>query len=179
MKEDILKSAWQDVSPEPKSNEAIKSMMREGAHPVLKGIRRQMIIETVAFTVFLLVYHDFFDGNRKPVYANVLLVMGLLLVVIHNVVGYVLAKKPLTGDTIRQSLTTHLAKMKVFAVISVISRMLAAGCLLLFFTCVIRFTAGKFWIMSAVVIMFLIQITLLSGIWAKRIKQLRRAINDF
>ena len=179
MEKDFLKSEWQGMATAPKSNEALKSMMLERAHPVLKRIRRQLIIEIIAFTVFLLVYYDFFDGNRKPVYANVLLVMGLLFVVINNIAGYMLTRMPAAGNTIKQQLASHLTKIKTFSIITILIRMLAAGCLLLFFTSAIKFTEVKYWILTAVILVLVIQLTLLSRIWAKRIKQLQITINDF
>lgn len=179
MEQDFLKSEWQGMVTTPKSNEALESMMQERAHPALKRIRRQMTIETVSFTIFLFVYYDFFDGNRKPIYANVLLVMGLLFVIINNIVGYILTRGPVTGNTIKQSLAGHLTKIKTFAIISILIRMLAAGCLLLFFTSAIKFTEVKYWVLTAVILVLIIQLTLLSRIWAKRIKQLQTTINDF
>jgi hypothetical protein len=179
MEQDFLKSAWQGMAAVPKSKDAIKSMMLERTHPVLKRIRRQLIIEAAAFTVFLFLYYDFFDGNRKPVYANVLLVMGLLFVIIHNIIGYMLTRRPVTGNTIKQTLACNLTKMKTFAITSIIVRMLAAGCLLLFFIQAIRFTESKYWILIVIILVFIIQIVLLSRVWAKRINQLRGTINDF
>jgi hypothetical protein len=45
MDEDLLKSAWQGMIAEPKSNVIIKKMMQEKTHPLQKRIRRQLIIE--------------------------------------------------------------------------------------------------------------------------------------
>ncbi|WP_261387669.1 hypothetical protein [Chitinophaga pinensis] len=33
-----------------------------------RKMRRQLLMETIAFILFLIVYYDFFDGDKKPVY---------------------------------------------------------------------------------------------------------------
>lgn len=153
--------------------------MRESGHPVLKGIRKQLIIETVIFTLFLFVYYDFFDGHRKPLFANVVLVMGLLVAIIHNILGYVLTRRPVMGDTIKESLKVKLASLKTYAVVSVGCRVLVAGCLLLFFMQVVRFTMEKYWMLAAILLVFIVQLVLLGRIWMKRIKRLKAVSDDF
>ena len=179
MEQDTLKSMWKDMNNTPKDREALRSMMLERKHPELKHIRRQLIIETVAFTAFLFVYYDFFDGDRKPFYANVLLLGAMLLVIVHNVAGYILTKRRIKDGNIKQSLENHLFKMKVYAVVSVASRVLAAGCLLLFFTSAITFNMGKYWLLAGVIAVFIVQISLLSRIWLTRIRQMKDTVNGF
>jgi hypothetical protein len=179
MDEDILRSAWRGMAPTPKTNAAIKNMMRESAHPVLKRIRKQLIIETLAFTLLLFVYYDFFDGHRKPLIANVLLVTALLFAIIHNILGYVLTRRPVMGNTIKASLTAHYTTLRKFAVVSVGCRVLLAGCLLLFFTQVIKFTPEKYWMLATILVVFMVQLVLLWRMWMKRLAQLKGVADDF
>ena len=179
MEQDALKSAWQGIVGIPKTNTEVKLMMQESAHPVLKRIRKQLIIETIAFTVFLFVYYDFFDGDRKPLYANVLLVAAVLFNIVHNIMGYVLTKSGVKGNNIKQLLEAHLSKMKVYAAVSVACRVLVAGCLLLFFALVITFNSNKYWILAVTILVFFMQIVLLSGIWANRIRQMKKTTDNW
>jgi len=179
MEEDALKSAWQGMDANRKTNKELSSMMQESAHPVLKSIRKQLILETVAFTAFLFVYYNAFDGDRKPFYANMLLVMAMLFTILHNIMGYILTKRPVKGNTIKQSLNNQLLKIKTFAGVSVAGRVMTATCLLLFFTSVITFNAGKYWMLVAIILIFVIQIIVLSGIWMKRVRQMKSTINTF
>jgi cation transport ATPase len=179
MEQDNLRSAWQGMATTPKTNAEIKNMMQENGHPVLKGIRKQLIIEIIAFTALLFVYYDIFDGDQKPLYANVLLVLALLFLITHNIFGYVLTKWPVKGTTIKQSLMDQLSKIKTYAVVSVAGRALASGCLLIFFTAVITFNAGKVWMLTAIILVFIVQIGLLARIWMKRIRKMKGAIESF
>ncbi|WP_257669801.1 hypothetical protein [Parapedobacter tibetensis] len=179
MENDALKSAWQGMDTPQKSNTELKSIMQESAHPVLKGIRMQLMIEIVGFTVFLLVYYDFFDGDRKPFYANVLLVSAMLFVIVHNIIGYVLTKRGVKGNNIKQSLEDRFSKMKTYAMVSIATRMLAAVCLWFFFLSVIKFNADRYWMLAVVVLVVVVQITVLSKIWVRRIKRMKEAIGSF
>lgn len=179
MEGNALQSAWQQMSAGQRSNTELHAMMKESTHPVLKRIRKQLIIETIAFTAFLFVYYDFFDGDRKPVYANVLLVSAMVLVILHNILGYIMAKRSIDGDNLKQSLQHQLAKMKTYAVLSIAARILMVNCLLLFFASVITFTTQKNWLLAGIIAIMTVQLVLLAAIWLKRIRQMKTTINHF
>ncbi len=179
MEPDSLKSVWQGLNPEPKSNAELQSMMKERRHPVLKGIRIQLIIEIAAYTVFLFVYHDIFDGDRKPLYVNILLAAAALLLIMLSIIGYSLTRSSIEGNNLKQSLDAHLFKMKIYAVVCVASRMLWAICLLLFFVSAIHLDAKKYWILACATGVFTVQLIILSRIWTGRIRQMKRTISSF
>src|SRR5687768_11128709 len=129
MEQNDLKSMWQSDRPVVKNNDVLLSMMQEKNHPVLKSIRKQLIIEFIAFSVLLFVYYDFFDGDRKPVYANILLIAALLLILGHNIFGYRMTKHKISGSNLLQELNGQLDKMKTYAAVSVTSRLLWSVCL--------------------------------------------------
>lgn len=161
--EDLF-AAWNDVNT---TSALHTGLLRERQHPVLKQIRKQMVIELVGFVLFLTVYYDFFDGDRKPVYANVLLVVAMLGVIAGNIVGYVFAKQGVIGTNLRESLRMHLEKMKVYAVVAVMARGLMMASVMVFFN------AG--WV---VVIIFIVMWMVLVGIWVGRIRKLDRVYSD-
>ncbi len=177
MEQDDLRSAWRGVSTDPRSSAELRTMMQEKNHPVLKRIRKQLIVESVFYAAFLLVYYDFFDGDRKPFYANVLLAAALLLAVVHNVITYVLSRKRIAGDNLRESLIMHLSKMRSYAFGSVITRIVSAAALLFFFGSVIAFNETKYWILAGVLLTLAVQVALLSAAWIKRLKQLKSAVD--
>lgn len=179
MENDALKSAWQAIPTPRKSDAELKSALREGVHPVLKGIRRQLVIEAVAFAVFLSVYYDFFDGDRKPLYANIMLVGAMLFVIAHNIAGYLFARQRVGADSIRQSLEGRLARMKAYAAASIAARVLAGACLCLFFTSVIEFDASRYGLLAVVITVFAVQVAALSGLWRRRIRRMQEVIEGF
>jgi hypothetical protein len=178
MERDALISAWQAAGATNKNNAELIAMLRDGQHPVLKHIRLQLIIETIAFTIFIFVYYDFFDGDKKPLYANVLMAGGMLLVIAHNIFGYVFTKRSFEGNNIKQSLEHYLTALKKQAIISIMCRALMASCLLLFFVSVISFNASKYWPLIGIAVVFLIQLIVLRGVWRKRIGKLKSTIDS-
>lgn len=178
MERDALISAWQAAETTSKNNAELISMLKDGQHPVLKHIRRQLIIEIIAFTVFLFLYYDFFDGDQKPLYANLLIAGGMSLVVVHNILGYVYTRRTFTGNNIKQSLENYLVSLKKHATISIMCRALMAGCLLLFFVSVINFTANKYWSLAALILILFVQLIVLRGIWLGRIAKIRSVIDS-
>ncbi len=178
MENSNLKSLWNSMSGSPKTEETLRSMMREGKHPVLRSIRQQLTIEIVIFSAFLLVYYDFFDGHTKPLYANLLLVAAMLLVILHSILGYRWTNRQVTGPDLKRSLENHLLKIKAYAVASITIRLTATGCLLLFFSSAIVFTGGKRWILAGLIAAIAVQAILLSKMWRKRITRMKGNIYD-
>ncbi|GAA4437364.1 hypothetical protein GCM10023091_16470 [Ravibacter arvi] len=179
MENDPLKSAWHNIATPQKNDAELTSILKESAHPVLKEIRRQLLFETVAFSLFLLVYYDFFDGDRKPLYANLLLVGVLLLVIGHNVAGYLIARRGITGSNIRQALTNRLSGMKTYAFVSVTLRVLSAAGLWFFFISVMDLDAHRYGLLALGMVIVSVQVFFLSRIWAGRIKRMKEAIAGF
>ncbi|MCW3091161.1 MAG: hypothetical protein JWP81_2230 [Ferruginibacter sp.] len=176
MEQDQLKSAWNNLGGENKKKEELKKMISENRHPVLKGIRLQMIIEMVAWIFFLVFYYDMFDGEQKPFYLNILLVTAVLLLLTHSFLGYLSAKKPVNGNDLKQSLVNYLAKIRRYALISVASRAFSFVCLLFFFTATISFTTQKYWLLGIILVILGLQVFFLSRIWGSRIKKIQLVV---
>lgn len=177
MNEQYLQEAWKGATGESKKQDALKNMLLESKHPVLKRIRRQALWEGICFTVFLLAYYDLFDGNAKPLYANLLLVAGVVLVVLHHVWGYLVTKRRIGGANVSTSLQSFARAVRLLGITSVICRLLAVTCILLFFVSVITFTATKYWMLAGAVLVALVQLVLLAVMWLNRIKAIQSAVN--
>ena len=174
-----LKSTWNTVKTPTISTSEIQVMLSENKHPVLKGIRKQLTIEIIGWAIFLLCYYSMFDGNRKPLWVNILLISSVLLPVIHNLMGYRFSKFLVHGANIQESLENYLSKVKIYAIISIVSGQIYLTGLLLFFTYGLSFNASKYISLAVIIIIFLIQLVLSCTIWAKRLKNLENAITTF
>ena len=137
-----------------------------------------MIIETAAYIAFLCIYYNAFDGDRKPLAMNILLVAAMLLAIGHNIINYQFTKRRIQGENLQQSLNGQLSQMKIHAMISIVSRVLIAACLLGFFTAVINFNASKYWLLAGGIAVYIIQMALLSRIWLGRIRQMKDTISS-
>lgn len=179
MELDELKEAWGSVSAPAKSNEELQLMLKENKHPVLKGIRRQLIIELTCWLAFIACYYTMFDGDRKPFFLNLILIACVMFLIVHNLMGYYFSKYLVNGANIKLSIQNYIAKVKWYAGVSVFARFLYAAGLLLFFTYGIHFNKGKYNLLGAVIVAFAISLFWLYRLWAKRLNQLKETAGEF
>jgi hypothetical protein len=175
-----LKEAWKrSAGADSLKSEDIHKMIREKNHPVLAGIRRQLIFESSVWTIFLFAYYSMFDGDQKPFYANILLVAAVVLLIVHNVTGFLAQQKLIKGLNLKQSLDAYLSSIRGFKVYSIATRVAAIICLLVFFTSVIGFNTFKYGMLAGLIILIPLQILVLSQIWNARIDQLKKLMKEF
>lgn len=173
---DPLKAAW-NSTPTPSRNAAdIAAIVDKHASPVMREIRKQLIIELLGYTAFLVVYYDFFDGDKKPLYLNALLVIAVLFLLAYNVFGYTLAKKPVMGNSLLESMQQQVQQLKRYALVSVSCRIFAMAGIFSFFLANIHWDNSKYTAVSVIVIVTLLALFVHRTIWAGRIKRLRNTI---
>lgn len=174
-----LKSNWQNAGGAFKSETELLKMTKITHHPSLKKIRIKLIAETIFLLLFLVIYYDWFDGDKKPFYANIVLVTGLLLYIANDIIGYVSIAKPVSGLNLKLSITNYFAKIKRLAIFSLVFSFLYSISLIVFFNSVIHFTKEKrFLLLGLAVILF--QLMFWSfRVWTNRIKSLKQQVKDF
>ncbi|QJB35087.1 hypothetical protein HF329_28795 [Chitinophaga oryzae] len=173
MTNDPLKAAWQQAKLPARSD--LSALLRtRGGHPVMSRIRRQLILEGGCYVLFLLVYYDFFDGHTRPLYLNIILVLSVACMLVQHINGYLLAAGRLKAPDILQSLQLKVRQLQQYAWLSVGSRVLGWGGILLFFCSGINWTTPKYWLLAGITIAIVIQMVLLWQLWQRRINR----IND-
>ncbi len=163
-----LKSDFQNAGKTSVSKENIQKMIQDNSHPVLKSIKKQLLIETVLWAIFLAVYYNIFDGHLKSPLWNILLVVAVLFILVHNALGFQITSNPINGKTILESLKNYQTKIQHYAVISIVTRVLAIAILLGYFMSTITFTREKLFSLGLIALIFPIQIYLLQRVWIKR-----------
>jgi hypothetical protein len=179
MELDDMKSYWKNLPTESAGPAgAFKTMTKESGHPVLKGIRRQMLIEMTGWILFLIVFYDFFDGHNKPLYLNALVVSTGVFVAGHNLLGYMMARNFNANGSLLQVMSTYVAKVKAYSVISIIARVVSTAAVLMFFVDAIQFTKEKYLMLAGILVVFMVQIGLLIRLWIKRIADLEESVHE-
>ncbi|NLR61814.1 hypothetical protein HGH93_27205 [Chitinophaga polysaccharea] len=176
---DHIKSYW-DNTPTPQKNILeIQALAEKKTSPVLMSIRKQLTIEIVSYSAFLLVYYDFFDGNKKPLSLNLLLVAAMLLLLIHNAVGYTLSKRPVLGENLLDNLRKKSLQIKQYAVVSISSKILAmAGIFSFFLGTGIQWNNARYTALAAIAGILCVQGYLLWRVWAARVKRMNTTIAE-
>jgi hypothetical protein len=120
-----------------------------------------------------------FDGDKKPLYANSLLVASFLLVIIHSLTGYLAAKNIVSGEDILNSMTKYYKKLKGYAMVSLLTRTVSLICLLIFFVSSIELNTEKKWTLFGLVLLVPIQAYINHKIWSARIKRIGDCIENW
>jgi hypothetical protein len=173
-----LKSGWQTAGSALRNEADLLKMTKITNHPFLKRVRRKLLIETLLLIFLLIVYYDWFDGDKKPFHANLLLVTGVLLYIANDIVGYISLLRPVRGINLKLSIENYLGSIKRLSLFSIGISFLYSISLIVFFASVINFTREKRFILLGI-ILILFQLMLWSArIWSARIKALKQQVKD-
>jgi DNA-directed RNA polymerase specialized sigma24 family protein len=93
--------------------------------------------------------------------------------------SFMLAKSMAKGSDIKSTLEDVFKNINSAAILAVGSRTLIITCLLLFARITITNNTAWAWVLTAALMLFITQITLLSKTWAKRISQMKNTIDHF
>ncbi|RZK93053.1 MAG: hypothetical protein EOO98_00855 [Pedobacter sp.] len=179
MEKDKLSLLWQDIAPAQKSQEDLSKMFKERSNPVLKSIRKQILIEFLGFGAFLFCYYSMFDGADKPLFVNIMITFAILAPILHHVKCYQLQKQFKSGHNLKEDLTDFVAKLKTFRIETLIARVLFISGMLLFFTYNIHFSANKWWALVIIITSFSIQLFFLYKVWSNRIYKIKLVLQEF
>lgn len=174
-----LKSDWKNAGKDFKSEAELRLMTKIINHPSIKKIRTKLIIETIVLLFFLFIYYDWFDGDKKPFYANLSLVAGLLLYISNDIISYISITKPIRETNLKLSLQNYLMRIKRLSITSVIITFLYSISIIIFFTSVITFTKEKGLILIFSIVISIQLILLSLRMWTKSIKNLKLQVKDF
>ena len=179
MENDDLKSLWKEVkTPAKDSNELVK-MLKTKNHPVIKSIKRQAIFEFVAFAVFLFCYYTMFDGSKKPLLINLVLVVAVTFNMLNHLKGYRLQQNFRASENIKADLKSFATKLKSYQLEVIISKVILLIGLMLFFTNGIELTEKKWYAVAIIALIFILQLVMINNIWRKRITSIKLTIQDF
>ena len=178
MENDKLKAIWKTVNPPLKNKVELTAMFKEGNHPTLKTIKKQALFELLGFTLFLFCYYSMFDGEANPLFINVILIVAIAVNMLHHFRGYRLQQKFRTSQNLKEDLKSFVTRLKSYQLETLLSKIICATGLTLFFTNGIQMNQQKWWAVVAIVIFFLIQLALLTSIWAKRVGKIKTIIQE-
>jgi len=162
-----------------KSKSELTEMSRADRHPVLKRIRLQLIIESVLWAIVLSVYYTGFDGDQKSWYWNIILVVAIIFLLMHNLLGYRLMQSPINGPNITVSLKKFARKIRAYARISIATRVIAIAAMLAFFASTVIWNETKIIAgMLFVAVLLSLQIFLLWRMWKGRANRIQKKIDS-
>ena len=179
MEVDNLKSAWQEISTPPKGKEELNQMLKKNSHPILAAIKKQIKVELLGFTVFLFCYFTMFDGTKKPMYINIIVIAVIILQLYYGYKGYIMQRVFKSNTNLNQDLLNFTNQLKSYRTEVTISRVLFTIGFLAFFTYNINFSESKWLALASILLAFAFQFFFLYKIWTKRIDRLELVLQEF
>ena len=174
-----LKASWKNAGSDKKDQNELWMMTRIKNHPQVKKLRIKFLIESILLTIFIFVYYDGFDGNTKPLWANIVLVFSAVMYVVLRFVGWVVLRNPINGNDLKKSLSNFRRKLKGIAFGVISTSLLFGATIIIFFVSVINFTTQKYILLAIMVITLIISLYISSKIWVKRVGYITKTINEF
>ncbi len=176
---DDLKSTWKNAGSHDLQKNELLRLTQINNHATLRGMRYKLIIEIVVFTGFLALYYDAFDGDQKPVYANVMLVLSLVAFITGNVAAYYFTKNPIQGNNIKASLETRLLILRRIVRFWVVSSIIYSVSLLVFLSSSITFTNTKYGIILTLAIIAAIALYASFQKWKDKLQHFKKLVDNF
>ncbi|MEO0895599.1 MAG: hypothetical protein AAFY71_04345 [Bacteroidota bacterium] len=174
-----FKSAYQKSGQVNKDIKELRNLFGQSQRNVLDRIKGQLLIETILWTAFLLLFYDGFDAAKKPIIWTLSMVVGILLLISHNIFGIRLGNRPVHGDSLQDSLQNYLRKIRRFAKVSVALRILVILLVFVFFMPSVKEVEEKrMMILLGMSGLLIIQVFFLNRMWKSRIHTLRQRLNE-
>jgi len=179
MELDKLKSTWDQSSTGKKSQNELLIMTKVKNHPTIKKMKLKFLIEAILLVVFIAVYYDGFDGETKPLWANVLLIGATSLYIFVRFVGWLVLRNPINGDNLKQSLLNFQSKLKQITIGIVLTSFLFGCAVISFFSSSIDFTKEKYTAFAFMLFSLILLVYLSSRNWNKRISKIKTNLKEF
>lgn len=176
MENDDLKSLWKELKMPEKDQTELSTMLKEQNHPVLRSIKRQAIFEFLALAAFLFCYYTMFDGNKKPLLINLILVFAIAFNMLNHLKIYRLQQNFRAGSNLLNDVSSFAEKLKTSQIQTIMSKVILAIGLILFFTDGIELNEKKWYAIAVIVVIFMLQLLLLNKIWQKRVREIKLTI---
>ena len=146
-----LKSTWQSADNPKRSEKELAVMTTVRKHQQLRRIQLKLAIESTFLIVFLSTYYDALDGDRRPLWLNVVFLGSVLLYILNDVAGFINITRLTQGATILDALKSLVLRLRRLKVFSLFTSTLFGLSLIAFLSSGINFTALKLGVLAGLV----------------------------
>jgi predicted permease len=167
-----FKKEWKNIKTPQIDLARLKDMIIEKSHPVLSGIRKQLTLELIGWSAFLIICFTGLDADQKPILTNVILIISVTLPMIFNIYGYRLSKELIEGPDISSSLQNRIYSLRRFAIVCVLLRIMLIIGVGYFFVSTINIDHSKLMLLGAGSVFLIFPLYFLVRIWTKRLRKL-------
>jgi drug/metabolite transporter (DMT)-like permease len=175
---DKIKSNWKETGVGKKNQNELLVMTKIKNHPNIKNIKIKFFIEFVLLIVFVVVYYDGFDGETKPLWANILLVSSAAVYILNRFIGWLILRSPVKESNLKDSLKSFQYYLKRMALFTLLTSLLFGSSIILFFSTTIDFTKDKKIALAAMIVSLILLVFLSGRNWIKRVKEINYTLSE-
>lgn len=179
MEDDDLIRMWNAIEVPEISEAEIREMIRPKNQPVLRRVRRQLILETSFFILVLVTYFRWFDDGSKSLYINLLLVTGFALYIVHDLLVYRFFNRPHTGVSIPDMLRNYRNRLRRMTAVTFVFRGSATFILICFFSSAMKFDAATIWTIRIISTSLVMQVAFNIRTWLRRLIHVVRTLASY
>ena len=179
MELDTLKSDWKKMGAGKKDQKELLMMTKIKNHPNIKRIRIKFAMEAILLVAFLCVYYDGFDGDSKPLWANVLLIGVTAIYIIIRFIGFLALRNPINEGNLKKSLSRFLQNLKRMATSILLTSLLFGVAIISFFASSVNLTKGKYFMLAGMILSLMLLVYVSRRNWLKRIEGIKTTLAEF
>lgn len=174
------KEQWQAAGTTDALTWSATNLNQKWDHPRLRALKRQLVFETICWLLLLVLFYTALDGHLRPFGWSIALAIGLVLLIVHAILGYRLASRPIGAVPLRQALTEQLQSLRGFSWISMTLRTVT---LLIFFGFLVSNVPGlldtpRIWLVGTILIWTGVGLYINSRIWRKHFRELESTLAE-
>jgi hypothetical protein len=174
-----MKSNWKNVSASKRTAGELAVMTTVHKHPQLRRILVKLCVESVLLLLFLGVYYDALDGDKRPQWLNVIFIGSVLLYILNDVIGFFNILRLTRGPNVLLALRSLEGRLWTLKVFSLVSSLVFGLSLIALLSFGIALTAPKIAILFAMVMTLLVFVYRSYRTWNYRIGRVSESIAGF
>ncbi|MGB3800789.1 MAG: hypothetical protein WA952_13320 [Lewinella sp.] len=175
------KESWQKIDTDAAAQLPSEHLEVRWSHPALRALRRQLVFEGVCWILFLALFYNGLDGDQRPWGWTAALVIGLLLLIVHAVIGYRLASRPVGAAPIREAIGKQVWAIRRYSWLSMALRTLTLLTLFGFLLSNVPdlWDGSRQWAIGTMVIWTGVALYIQHRLWRARIQELQATLDEF
>lgn len=115
-----LKQDWGKMSGPQKANAELDQMTHLVKHPALRRVRIRLMIEGGLILAFISLYYTALDGDQKPWWVNLMLILAACIYLGHHVFNWWMLRQAGQGNTLIDSLRHTESRLRQLQISSLV-----------------------------------------------------------
>ncbi|PPK85646.1 hypothetical protein CLV84_2549 [Neolewinella xylanilytica] len=150
------------------------------SHPALRALRRQLLFEGGCWSFFLILFYSGLDGDQRPWGWTAALGLSLVLLILHAIVGYRLAGRPVGAMPLYQAMAEQIRTIRRYSWLSIGLRILT---LLILFGFLLSYVPAlwntpRLWAIGTIVVWTAVALFIHYRLWRGRINALQTTLDE-